>query len=947
MPGAYAVGQAIGGRYEVKAVLGQGPIGIVYRALDREIEVEVVVKVVNKKLLQTDEERAAFRREAHIARGLSHPGIVRVYEEGLDDDQPYIVMQHLEGLTLRKIIDLRHGKGQRFGLKEIEPIFQQLTTALDFAHEQRIEGLRGVAHGDLKPDNVMVLPDLLKVTDFREACFVPRVPFVAAQKVRGGAERYLAPEVIAGQAITPAADIYSLGVLFGEMLGGEAYDPARGLDLHVANPDLPRAADGIFKRLTAARPEDRYAHAGQLADDISALIAGETPDASSPRRDKPLPPPPPLPSPHGAKADEPAEVLGTGDFELVDDEGSSEAPARVRNRVSFGLEKSGPHAKPGAEDSGSDLHVLDDEILDDDVADDYDDVPTEMGEALPLKRPPPPVDEAASGARLDDAPFGESDLEDELSLDDDDVLESGPAPPELPADDTSPGGAPAPHQNALADLIDDVPTSVNADAYTGPDEDVPTVATADAFTGFPGPGVEGPTRRARVPLQPPAVRHGGPVTGARVAGARGGATGARKKSSWPMYVGLALAGVAVAAVGLSFTPQGAAILARLRGGSGEAGGTEVATSGAATGGTPAAGTTGTATAGGAAIGTGTGTAGTPAAGGSNGAAGNEGATAGTHPGETGTPPSGRHAPPPMHPKTHEALAHETPHPPHPTHVRPVHTTPVHQTHETPVHEVAHVTPPVHTHPKTPKHVEVATAHDTHQTPIPPDHTDVSPPDHTETHDTNPDHGTEVASVTPTPAGSGGHCPRGMVYVPAGSFQIGSAINDPMRNFAEISLHDVNVKAFCVDRYEYGGYGHKPLTSVSWYQARSICKKHGKRLCSEAEWEKACKGPHDYRFPYGNVYSPTACNTEDSAGNDRSVTHGGAFKRCRSGYGAYDMSGNVSEWTSSKFQKNLTDRTQKGGAANRPDWDTRCAARGNRKPNSKDRFLGFRCCASPE
>ena len=866
VPGAFEIGDRLGDRYEIRSVIGQGPVGVVYGALDREVEVEVAVKLVTPKLLQTEDERDAFRLEARVARGLSHPNIVRLYEEGLDGERPYLVMQHLEGLTLRKIIDLRTAKGQRFSLREVEPILSQLTAALEYAHAQTIEDVRGVAHGNLKPENVIVLPDLLKVTDFREACFVPRVPFVAAQKVRGGSERYLAPEVVAGQAITPAADLYSLGVLLGEMLSGEVYDPSRGLDLHVAAIGLPRAVDSIFKRLTAPRPEDRYARAEQVTEDIAAVLAGEVP-ATAGRTG--TPPPMPRTAPALEVSDE--EILHTGEFELVDEDGdgSAEAPARPAGRVSFGLETAPPPPEEKRV-AGKDLEVLDEEILDDEILDeasladeiDFDDAPTQMGDALP----PPPLGHQAPAQALDDeAPFDDG-AEAALALDDaDDDDEATIAPRHLDA---------AAFEAALAAepevrVPDDGPTAIDGDRY-------------DAVAGRPGTSAR--------------AAAGTPETTATDAPMFTSLAARRSGPSWRPYALLVLAGLVGGALGLAFTSPGKALLARL---TSSKGGTPQAQAQAATGPSPTAVMDQHPTAG---------ATGTPAA----------------HP-EAPMPPVA-HVPAPAHP---------------PQRAHPPQTAPAH-----PV-EVAHH-PATHPPRGHPHKTHVADRHPTRvadHTPPPPthvvDHTPPPPPDHGADH-----HGTEVASLTPTPA-QGGRCPKGMVYVPAGPFEIGSAINDPMRNFAEKTLHKVSVKAYCIDRYEYGGHGHRPLTSVSWYRANSLCERQGKHLCSEAEWEKACKGPRNDRFPYGNVFKPNACNTEDAQGNDRHVEDGGSFPKCRSGYGVVDMSGNVSEWTASKFQANLTDRTQKGGAANRPDWDTRCASRGNRSPNAKSPFLGFRCCANPK
>src|SRR5438477_12523500 len=113
------------------------------------------------------EERRVFVEELHKAQRLAHPNIARIYEAGDDNGRPFVAAQYLEGLTLRRIMDLRRQKGQKFTLQEVEPIVAQIAAALDAAG----------AHGNLKPDNVIVLPDLLKLTDFGLAPSLPRAPF--------------------------------------------------------------------------------------------------------------------------------------------------------------------------------------------------------------------------------------------------------------------------------------------------------------------------------------------------------------------------------------------------------------------------------------------------------------------------------------------------------------------------------------------------------------------------------------------------------------------------------------------------------------------------------------------------------------------------------------------------------------------------------------------------
>ena len=160
-----ANGDVLGSRYRVINSVGQGGVGSVYRAHDQDIDVDVALKTVAPKLLQTNEERKAFSQKIRLARKLHHANIVRIYDEGHDGEQHFYTMQLLEGLPLRKVIDLRREKKQPFVSQEIEPIFRQLCAALEYAH-------RTTYHGDLKPENIIILPDLLKRLQARGFQFV-------------------------------------------------------------------------------------------------------------------------------------------------------------------------------------------------------------------------------------------------------------------------------------------------------------------------------------------------------------------------------------------------------------------------------------------------------------------------------------------------------------------------------------------------------------------------------------------------------------------------------------------------------------------------------------------------------------------------------------------------------------------------------------------------------
>ena len=252
----------VANRYLIKDIVGAGPLGFVFRAHDKELDVEVALKVINPRLLQSADERKQFGKQLRLARKLSHPNLVRVYEEGEDSERPYFTSQFLDGLTLRKIIDLRLQKGQFFSLGEIEPILSQICSALDGAHKVG-------PHSNLKPDNVLVLPDLLKVTDFGLGLAMPRLPFTQAMKARK-ADRYLAPELVEGSEIDGRADIYSAGVILGEMLSGLTPDGSIP-ELQRRNPEVPPQLEGIYRKALNSNPNARFKTAGDMMSEILDL----------------------------------------------------------------------------------------------------------------------------------------------------------------------------------------------------------------------------------------------------------------------------------------------------------------------------------------------------------------------------------------------------------------------------------------------------------------------------------------------------------------------------------------------------------------------------------------------------------------------------------------------------------------------------------------------------
>jgi hypothetical protein len=189
---------------------------------------------------------------------------------------------------------------------------------------------------------------------------------------------------------------------------------------------------------------------------------------------------------------------------------------------------------------------------------------------------------------------------------------------------------------------------------------------------------------------------------------------------------------------------------------------------------------------------------------------------------------------------------------------------------------------------------------------------------------------------PTPVKTEGGCPEGMRPVAGGAFKMGTAPGDQMMAFDEKALAAVETGAYCIDTFEYPNKrGAAPMAAVGWADAKRLCEAQSKRLCSEAEWEKACKGPGGAKWPYGSGFDANACNTEDDSGDPRALAPSGRFTKCRSGYGVADLSGNVSEWTSDKIVK--------GGSFASSDYAVRCSARKS-SGGGKNSEVGFRCCA---
>lgn len=263
------------GRYEVLGELGQGAMGIVYKARDPLIDRVVAIKTINLGLAQEEKEEyeGRFYQEARAAGRLNHPNIVTVYDVGKSGDIAYIAMEFLEGRELRDILD----DEPVLPVAQTLDIVAQVADGLAYAHEHDI------VHRDIKPANIMVVRDgHAKITDFG----IARMAFSAVRTQTGmvlGSPKYMSPEQVMGKAIDQRSDIFSLGVMLYEMLvgqtpfNGENVNAITYQTLHTIpapprtlNPALPEMLNFIAAKALAKEPDDRYQNATDLAADLRA-----------------------------------------------------------------------------------------------------------------------------------------------------------------------------------------------------------------------------------------------------------------------------------------------------------------------------------------------------------------------------------------------------------------------------------------------------------------------------------------------------------------------------------------------------------------------------------------------------------------------------------------------------------------------------------------------------
>ncbi|WP_368504025.1 Stk1 family PASTA domain-containing Ser/Thr kinase [Alkalihalophilus sp. As8PL] len=269
------IGNRIAGRYQILETIGGGGMANVYKALDVILDRHVAVKVLQPQFSEDEQFIKRFRREAQAATSLNHPNVVNIFDVGEEGNTYYIVMEYVEGLTLKELIQ-QQGTLQ---VDQVLDLLKQMMAAIAHAHANQI------IHRDIKPHNILVGRDgVAKVTDFGIARAISSATITHTNSVMGSVH-YLSPEQARGGHITYRSDIYSLGIVLFEMVTGTLPfkgDTAVSIAIkHLQNevpsakalvPDLPQSIENVIRKATIKDPQKRYPSIHEMEEDVETVL---------------------------------------------------------------------------------------------------------------------------------------------------------------------------------------------------------------------------------------------------------------------------------------------------------------------------------------------------------------------------------------------------------------------------------------------------------------------------------------------------------------------------------------------------------------------------------------------------------------------------------------------------------------------------------------------------
>jgi serine/threonine protein kinase len=258
------------GKYMINEIIDRGGWSIVYKGIHKSLDMPVAIKMLKHTMAMNPDFSCKFRNEARTIARLRHDNIVRVYDIEELHGTVFTIMEYLEGVSLRNLLD----KIPRLPLPVLLDILLQVCAGLNYAHEQ------GFIHRDIKPANILIQPDgRAKILDFGLACCPGTIDFCLP-----GTVYYMSPEQIEGESVDERTDIYSLGIVAYEMITGQRpypeNDPVKLMDLHVQEdvpdprllvPDLPEALHYFIKRATQRNPSARFKTVWEILRDLQPL----------------------------------------------------------------------------------------------------------------------------------------------------------------------------------------------------------------------------------------------------------------------------------------------------------------------------------------------------------------------------------------------------------------------------------------------------------------------------------------------------------------------------------------------------------------------------------------------------------------------------------------------------------------------------------------------------
>lgn len=270
------IGQMLDNRYEITELIGVGGMADVYKGKDIVDNKTVAIKILKTEFSDNEEFLSRFRNESKAISLLSHPNIVKIYDVGFSENLQYIIMEYIDGITLKDYIE----KEKALKWKDAVHFMIQILRALQHAHEN------GIVHRDIKPQNIMMLDDgTIKVMDFGIAKFSRETGKTATDQAIGSVH-YISPEQAKGEATDEKSDIYSVGVMLYEMLTGQKpFDSDNSVSIAVmnindipkrpraVNPNVPAGLEEIILKAMEKNPFDRYQSASEMIKDIERFKA--------------------------------------------------------------------------------------------------------------------------------------------------------------------------------------------------------------------------------------------------------------------------------------------------------------------------------------------------------------------------------------------------------------------------------------------------------------------------------------------------------------------------------------------------------------------------------------------------------------------------------------------------------------------------------------------------